>query len=145
MIFSHESSALLDKSVTEICEEWAVARNLPSLLSHVRAAELRDTEPDIARIIIVIEYKLIEIPIQRTMCEDGMVCWQSLDPKNQYILNVVASNVEAGKSLLHVTVAYDPPGVIPDIVETLGGGASFEHTLNTDLHAYRATFKKEIM
>jgi uncharacterized membrane protein len=143
--FSHECSALLDKSVKEICLEWATARTLPSLLSHIRAAELRDHEPDIARIIVSIEHVLFEIPIQRTMCEAGMVCWQSLDPKHPYVLNVVVSTVEAGKSLLHVTVAYDPPGVIPDIVETLGGGAAFTHTLDTDLHAYRATYKNEII
>ena len=145
MLFSHECSALLDKTVKEICEEWSTARSLPTLLSHIRAAELRDHEPDIARIIVSIEYKLIEIPIQRTMCDGGMVCWQSLDPKHPYVLNVVASTVEAGKSLLHVTVAYDPPGVFPDIVETLGGGAAFTHVMDTDLHEYRKTYTKEIV
>jgi uncharacterized membrane protein len=137
MNFSHECSAVVEKSVDHVCEEWSSAENLASLLTHVRAAEVRDDEPDIARLLVTIEGRLVEIPAQRTMSEKGLICWQSLDPHKPYLLNAQVSKEAAGKTRIVVTVSYDPPGVLPDIVETLGGGASFAGLLESDLQAYR--------
>jgi uncharacterized membrane protein len=135
--FSHERTVLVDRGVEEVCAEWAVARNLPSLLSHVRAAEMREHEPDIARIVVVIDGRLVETAVQCTMSENGMVCWQSLNTHIPYLLNIHAAEDESGKTAVQVTVSYDPPGILPDIVETVGGGGlSFAAVLEHDLRAY---------
>ncbi len=140
MQFTHEISLAAPASWREVWADWNDVHALPRLLSHVRATAEGDTE-DLARFVIVLEARHVEFAVERTMCAEHTLCWQSLGEKFLYVLTLRLEPTKDGGSHVTLTVAYDPPGFLPDIAESLGLSRKFKQTLESDLHRYIHTFQ----
>jgi uncharacterized membrane protein len=144
MQFSHETSVTVDACAREVWEHWLDIHRLPRYLSHVRATAPSDGDDDLARLVIILDGRHIEFAAQRTMCSDDTLCWQSLGPTFLYLLTVSLTPTHGGTQVT-VTVAYDPPGFLPDIAESLGLSRSFRRTFETDLRRYAKSLQRREM
>jgi uncharacterized membrane protein len=70
------------------------------------------------------------------LSDDETFCWQSQGTDFLYVLCITLLPAGGDRTRLTVTVAYDPPGFLADISESLGLGRLFDNTLETDLHRY---------
>jgi uncharacterized membrane protein len=70
------------------------------------------------------------------MCTDRTVCWQSVGPTFLYVLTVAMRPASERATALTVTIAYDPPGFLPDIVESMGLKKQFKNLLEADMRRY---------
>jgi len=134
MQFTHEACTIAPAPVRSVRADWEDADALPRFLSHIRAVA-RDASDDLARLVIMLDGRHLEFPAQRTMCDDDTLCWQSLGRAFLYVLSVRLEPLAAGTRVT-VTIAYDPPGFITDLMETMGLGKLFQHTLESDLRRY---------
>lgn len=135
MQFSHEARATVPLPTHDVWSHWSDVRQFPHYLSHLRGIAASEDEDDIVRLVIILDGRHIEFAAQRTMCDDYTVCWQSLGPTFLYVLSISLAPTNSGTEI-NVHVAYDPPGFLPDIAESLGFSRSFRQTLETDLHRY---------
>ena len=149
MQFTHEITLTADAPWHGIWAEWNTVHRLPSLLSHVRAASPTDAD-DTAYFTVLLEGRQIEFAAQLTMCADKTLCWQSLGAHFLYVLSLRLDTPKHGSGVeLTLTVAYDPPGFLPDIAESLGLSRRFKHQLEADfrryVHALEANSLSELM
>jgi len=136
MQFTHEVTLTALVPWRDIWAEWNDVRALPRLLSHVRAAAPDDHE-DLARLVICLEGRELEFTVERTMCADRTLCWQSVGALFLYVLSLRLDTLPNGGGVtLTLTVAYDPPGFLPDIAESLGLSRKFGRELDADLRRY---------
>jgi len=135
MRIAHEASIAVAAPVPKVWAHWSEITRLPLLLSHLRATALDDCA-DLARLVIVLDGRHIEFAAQQTMKTDETICWQSLGDTFLYVLSVSVRADSAEQSALTVNVAYDPPGFLPDIAESLGTRRTFRKTLDRDLKRY---------
>ena len=138
MQFTHEVTLTASVPWRDIWAEWNDVRALPRLLSHVshvRAAAPDDHE-DLAHLVICLEGRHLEFTVERTMCAERTLCWQSVGALFLYVLSLRLDTLKTGGVSLTVTVAYDPPGFLPDIAESLGLSRKFRRELDTDLRRY---------
>lgn len=135
MQFTHERSINLEASRHEVRAHWEGADALAGRLSHIRCVA-PGAEDDLAHFIICLDGRQFEFAVQRTMTDDDMFCWQSLGTEFLYVLCVTLLPAGGSRTRLTVTVAYDPPGFMADVAESLGLGRLFDHTLDADLHRY---------
>ncbi len=136
MRFSHEATVTVDAPLHEVRAHWADIHRLPHHLSHLRATAPSDTDDDLARLVIVLDGRHLEFAAQRTMCDDDTLCWQSLGPAFLYLLTVGMTPAGDDGTQVTLHVAYDPPGFLPDIAESLGLSKGFRRTLESDLKRY---------
>ncbi len=135
MQFTHEVTLTADAPWRTIWAEWNSVHRLPALLTHLCAAELIDD--DTAHLTILLEGRQIEFAAERTMCADQTLCWQSLGSLFLYVLSLRLEKPKKGSGIeLTLTVAYDPPGFLPDIAETLGLSRRFQRELEADFRRY---------
>ncbi len=134
MQFTHEACVTVQASARSVYHHWTEASELPRHLSHIRAVAAGDAE-DLARLVIVLEGRHLEFAAQRTMCDDDTICWQSLGEVFLYVLTVSIKPTSDG-TIVTVTTAYDPPGFLPDLLETMGLGKVFQRVLDADLNRY---------
>ena len=87
MQFTHEVTLTADAPWRDVWAEWNDVRALPRLLSHVRAAAPGDHE-DLARLVIALEGRHLEFAVERTMCADRTLCWQSVGALFLYVLSL---------------------------------------------------------
>ncbi len=136
MQFTHEVTLTALAPWRDIWAEWNDVRALPRLLSHVHAAAPDDHE-DLARLVICLEGRELEFAVERTMCADRTLCWQSVGSLFLYVLSLRLDTLPKGGGVtLTLTVAYDPPGFLPDIAESLGLSRKFGRELDADLRRY---------
>ena len=135
MQFTHEVTLTAGIPWRDIWAEWNDIRALPRFLSHVLAAVADDHE-DLAHIAICLEGRQLEFAVERTMCADRTLCWQSVGSLFLYVLSLRLETLPKGGVTLTVTVAYDPPGFLPDIAESLGLSRKFGRELDADLRRY---------
>ena len=136
MQFTHEVTLTADAPWRAIWAEWNSVQRLPYLLSHVCAAVPTDAE-DTAIFTVLLEGRQVEFAAQLTMCADQTLCWQSLGPHFLYVLSLRLEKPRRGPGIaLTLTVAYDPPGFLPDIAESLGLSRRFGRELDTDFRRY---------
>lgn len=135
MQFSHEAQVSVDAPRGDVWEDWSDVHHLPKFLSHLRGTAA-GSEADLARLVIALDGRHLEFAAQRTMCESETVCWQSLGPNFLYVLTVCVSPCRGNKTSVTVMVAYDPPGFLPDIAESLGRSKVFRTALEDDLRRY---------
>ena len=136
MQFTHEIMLLADAPWRAIWAEWNSVHRLPHLLSHVSAAVPTAAE-DTAIFTVLFEGREIEFAAQLTMCADQTLCWQSVGPHFLYLLSLRLEKPRRGSGIeLTLTVAYDPPGFLPDIAESLGLSRRFKHELEADFRRY---------
>lgn len=136
MQFTHEITLIANAPWRGIWAEWNTVHRLPHLLSHVRAALPADAE-DTAYFTVLLEGRQIEFAAQLTMCADKTLCWQSLGCHFLYVLSLRLETPRHGPGIeLTLTVAYDPPGFLPDIAESLGLSRRFKHQLEADFCRY---------
>jgi uncharacterized membrane protein len=138
MEFIYEASAIIDAPLSALQSDWSDGTCLPRLLTHIRATALGDSE-DLFRVVALIDGAHIEFAAQRTMCEDGLICWQNLDDDFYYVLSTKLEQHNDGVKTT-ITVSYDPPGILPDIMETICLGRSFRHQLEDDVRRYAESF-----
>jgi uncharacterized membrane protein len=144
MQFTHEITLTADAPWRQIWAEWNSVSKLPHLLSHIcDAAPMAETEKDRgekddrACFTVLLEGRKVEFAAQRTMCADKTLCWQSIGSLFLYVLSLHLEKPKKGSGIvLTLTVAYDPPGFLPDIAETLGLSRRFKHDLEADLRRY---------
>ena len=141
MQITHEVCREADAPWREIWREWADCTALPRFLSHVRAAAPGGHE-DLARLTILLDGRYLEFAAERTMCADQTLCWQSQGELFLYVLSLRLEAARAGGTLLTLSVAYDPPGFLPDIAESLGLSRRFAHALEADLARYVLTLQQ---
>ena len=136
MQFTHEITLTADAPWRTVWAEWNTVHRLPKLLSHVCDARPGDAE-DMAYFTVLLEGRQVEFAAQRTMCADQTLCWQSLGSLFLYVLSLRLEKPKHGSGIaLTLTVAYDPPGFLPDIAETLGLSRRFKHELEADFRRY---------
>lgn len=136
MQFTHEVTLTALAPWRDIWAEWNDVRALPHLLSHVRAAAPDDHE-DLAQLVICLEGRHLGFAVERTMCADHTLCWQSVGALFLYVLSLRLDTAPKGGGVtLTLTVAYDPPGFLPDIAESLGLSRKFGRELDADLRRY---------
>lgn len=135
MQFTHEARISVDAPSGDVWDDWSSVHHLPQFLTHLRGTAA-GPEADLARLVIALDGRHLEFAAQRTMCERETVCWQSLGPNFLYVLTVCISAGRDGKTAVSVVVAYDPPGFLPDIAESLGRGKVFRAALEDDLRRY---------
>ncbi len=135
MQFTHEAQISVEAPCGDVWDDWSQVHHLPQFLSHLRGTAAGD-EPDLARLVIALDGRHLEFAAQRTMCDRETVCWQSLGPNFLYVLTVCVSACRDGKTAVSVVVAYDPPGFLPDIAESLGRSKVFRAALEDDLRRY---------
>lgn len=135
MQFTHEVTLTALAPWRDIWAEWNDVRALPRLLSHIRAAAPDDHE-DLAHLVICLEGRHLEFSVERTMCADRTLCWQSVGALFLYVLSLRLDTLPKGGVTLTLTVAYDPPGFLPDIAESLGLSRKFGRELDADLRRY---------
>ncbi len=136
MQFTHEIVLPVRAPWRDIWAEWNDVRALPRLLSHVSAAAPGDHE-DLAHLVICLEGRHLEFAVERTMCAGRTLCWQSAASLFLYVLSLRLDALpDGGGVTLTVTVAYDPPGFLPDIAESLGLSRRFGRELDADLRRY---------
>lgn len=141
MQFTYEASATIPMGPQAVLDHWSQADTLPRHLTHVRAIAEGDTD-DVARLVIVLDGRHVEFVVQRTMCSETAVCWQNLGERLIYVLTVEAEPLDSvpSETRLKLTVSYDPPGFLPDIMESLGRNKSFRTALENDVKCYRDHF-----
>lgn len=138
MQFTHEITLTADAPWRTVWAEWNSVQRLPHLLSHVCAAVPTDAE-DTAIFTVLLEGRQVEFAAQLTMCADQTLCWQSLGPLLLYVLSLRLEKPRRGSGIeLTLTVAYDPPGFLPDIAESLGLSRRFGRELDADFRRYVA-------
>ncbi len=135
MQFTHEAAVTVDAPLRALRPDWEDAARLPRLLSHLRGTAAGDA-PDLARFVVVLAGRHFEFAAQRTLCSDDTVCWQSLGPAFIYVLTAQFQPAGDAGTAIRVTVAYDPPGFLPDIADSLGLRHAFAHALDADLRRY---------
>jgi uncharacterized membrane protein len=135
MRFMHEACVTVDAPKQDLWPHWTEIHHLPRHLSHLRATAPSDHD-DLARLVIILDGRHIEFAAQQTMCAEDTICWQSLGPTFLYVLTVTFQSAGSGRTEVRVNVAYDPPGFLPDIAESLGRSKSFKRTLEDDLISY---------
>lgn len=140
MRFTHETAVTVDGTPYSVFAEWSDLSNLPQLLSHVSAATLGD-EQDIGSMVVTLAGADIEFVAERTMCSDDTICWQNVGTDFEYVLTATVKPVAKG-ALVMVNCSFDPPGVLPDFIETLGFHHTFCRELDHDLQRYRQTFER---
>ena len=141
MQFTHEITLTADAPWRTVWAEWNTVQRLPHLLSHVCAAVPTDAE-DTAIFTVLLEGRQVEFAAQLTMCADQTLCWQSLGPLFLYVLSLRLEKPRHGSGIdLTLTVAYDPPGFLPDIAESLGLSRRFKHELEADFRRYVAALE----
>ena len=92
---------------------------------------------DAARLTVLLEGRQVEFAAERTMCADRTLCWQSVGPLFLYLLSLRLEKPKRGSGVaLTLTVAYDPPGFLPDIAESLGLSRRFRQQLDADFRRY---------
>lgn len=138
MQFTHERTITLTASCREVRANWGTAEAVAARLSHIRAVA-PGSDDDLAHFVICLDACHLEFAVQQTMNTDDTLCWQSLGTEFLYVLCVSLSPNGAGTDLT-VTVAYDPPGFLADIAESLGLGRLFDRALDTDLRRYAEAF-----
>ena len=135
MQFTHEVTLTADAPWRGIWAEWNSVHKLPFLLTHLCAAEPIDA--DTAHFTILLEGRQVEFAAERTMCADQTLCWQSLGSLFLYVLSLRLAKPKKGTGIeLTLTVAYDPPGFLPDIAESLGLSRRFQRELEADFRRY---------
>lgn len=138
MQFTHEITLTADAPWRTVWAEWNSVQRLPHLLSHLCAAVPTDAE-DTAIFTVLLEGRQVEFAAQLTMCADQTLCWQSLGPLLLYVLSLRLEKPRRGSGIeLTLTVAYDPPGFLPDIAESLGLSRRFGRELDADFRRYVA-------
>lgn len=136
MQYTHEITLTANAPWHGIWAEWNTVHRLPSLLSHVRAASPAASE-DTAYFTVMLEGRQVEFAAQLTMCADRTLCWQSLGSHFLYVLSLHLETPNHGSGIeLTLTVAYDPPGFLPDIAESLGLSRRFKRELEADFRRY---------
>ena len=135
MQFTHEVCREAEVPWREVWCEWNDLRALPRLLTHICDAAAGAHE-DLARLTILLDGRCVEFAAERTMCADRTLCWQSQGELFLYVLSLRVETARNGKTLLTLSVAYDPPGFLPDIAETLGLSRRFARALEADLDRY---------
>jgi uncharacterized membrane protein len=135
MQFTHERSITLDAPRREVRAHWEGADALAARLCHIRGAAPGPAE-DLAHFVIGLDGSQFEFAVQRTMSDDEMFCWQSMGTEFLYVLCVTLLPEDDNRTRLTVTVAYDPPGFLADLCESLGLGRLFDLALEKDLHRY---------
>ncbi len=135
MQFTHEAQISVEAPCGDVWEDWSNVHHLPQFLSHLRGTA-KGPEADLARLVIALDGRHLEFAAQRTMCESETLCWQSLGPSFLYVLTVTVSPCQGNKTSVTVMVAYDPPGFLPDIAESLGRSKVFRAALEDDLRRY---------
>ena len=135
MQFTHEVTLTADVPWRDVWAEWNDVRALPRLLRHVQATSPGEQE-DLARFVILLDGRRVEFAVERTMCADRTLCWQSLGELFLYVLSLRLDPVKSGEVALTLTVAYDPPGFLPDLAESLGRSRRFKRELEADLREY---------
>lgn len=139
MQFIYEASAFIDSSPASIRTDWSDGTFLPRILTHIRATAIGDAD-DLLRIVALIDGAHVEFVAQRTMCDNGSVCWQNLEDDFYYVLSVGIAPHNNGVNVT-ITVSYDPPGILPDIMETLCLGRGFKNQLEADMKRYADSFR----
>ena len=136
MQFTHEVTLTAEAPWRDIWREWNDVRALPGLLSHIRAADPGGHE-DLARLVIHLEGRELEFAVERTMCADRTLCWQSVGGLFLYVLSLRLDTPKKGPGVeLTLSVAYDPPGFLPDIAQSLGLSRKFGRELEADFRRY---------
>lgn len=138
MQFTHEVTLTAEAPWRTIWTEWNTVSRLPGLLSHVcTAAPLESETDDLASFTVRLEGRDVEFAAQRTMCADRTLCWQSVGDLFLYVLSLHLERPAKGSGVeLTLTVAYDPPGFLPDIAESLGLSRRFKRELEADFRRY---------
>jgi len=139
MQFTHEAQISVEAPCGDVWDDWSSVHHLPQFLSHLRGTAV-GPEDDLARLVIALDGRHLEFAAQRTMCESETVCWQSLGPSFLYVLTVCVAPCHDGKTAITVVVAYDPPGFLPDIAESLGRSKVFRAALEDDLRRYARAY-----
>ena len=134
MQFTHERTLTIDAPQREIWAHWEASDALAARLSHIRTVAPGPAD-DIAHLVICLDACHLEFAVQRTMCTGDTLCWQSLGTEFLYVL-CVSLQPDGDRTRLTITVAYDPPGFLADIAESLGLGRLFERSLDADLRRY---------
>ncbi|MBV9852599.1 MAG: hypothetical protein JO250_23310 [Armatimonadetes bacterium] len=134
MQFTHERTLIVDRPLRAVRGHWAEPDALAGRLSHIRAVAPGPAD-DLARFVICLDTSHLEFAVQRTMNTDETLCWQSLGTEFLYVL-CVTFRPQAGGTCLTLTVAYDPPGFLADVAESLGLARLFERALDADLRRY---------
>ena len=137
MQFTHEVTATHASPSEAVWEDWASIHALPRFMSHVRAVAAGEGE-DTARLVILLDGSYVEFAVERTMCASQTLCWQSLGETFLYVLSLRLETASERETEIILSVAYDPPGFLPDIAESLGRGRKFKQTLEADLQRYAA-------
>ncbi len=135
MQFTHEVCLSADAPWRDVWVEWNDVHALPRLLSHVRTTAAGEHE-DLARLVILLDGRHLDFAVERTMCADRTLCWQSQGALFLYVLSLRLDPAHGGRTDLTLTVAYDPPGFLPDVAESLGLSRRFKQTLEADLRRY---------
>ena len=143
MQFTHEIMVTANASSHSVWASWNDPHALPRLLSHVRAVATIGDADDLARFVILLDHRHWEFAAERTMCDEGRaLCWQSTGELFLYVLSLHLAPNSTGETQLTLTVAYDPPGFLPDIAESLGRSRKFKRELEADLNRYIHTLTK---
>ena len=140
MQFTHERTLIIDAAQREVRAHWEGADALAARLSHIRTVT-PCPEDDLSHFVICLDACHLEFAVQRTMCTDDTLCWQSLGTEFLYVL-CVSLQADGAGTRLTLTVAYDPPGFLADIAESLGMGRLFERALDTDLRRYAEALRQ---
>ena len=136
MQFTHEITLTAGVPWRTVWAEWNSVSRLPHLLSHICAARSTDAE-DMACFTVLLEGRQVEFAAQLTMCADHTLCWQSVGPLFLYVLSLRLEKPQRGLGIeMTLTVAYDPPGFLPDVAETLGFSRRFGRELEADFRRY---------
>lgn len=136
MQFTHVTNCCVPVPPGEILAQWTAAESLPRHLTHIRAIAAGESG-DVARAVIILEGRHIEFVVQRTMCGSDSVCWQSLGDNFLYVLTVDARRNASDETAVQFTVAYDPPGFLPDVLETCGRGRHFKQAFEQDIACFK--------
>ncbi len=135
MQYTHEITLTADAPWRTVWAEWNTVSRLPHLLSHICNAESMDD--DMACFTVLLEGRKVQFAAQRTMCADQTLCWQSVGSLFLYVLSLhLEKPKKSGGITLTLTVAYDPPGFLPDIAESLGLSRRFKRELEADFKRY---------
>ncbi len=140
MQFTHEITLTADAPWRTVWAEWTTVDRLPHLLSHV--CDTRAIDDDRAGFTVLLEGRKVGFAAERTMCAGQTLCWQSVGSLFLYVLSLRLEKPKKGNGMeLTLTVAYDPPGFLPDIAEALGFSRRFKHELEADFERYVRTLE----
>jgi uncharacterized membrane protein len=142
MQFTHEATVTIETPLRDVRAHWTGPDALCGRLSHIRATA-PGPAADLACLVICLDGRDLEFAVQRTMCTDETVCWQSLGETFLYVLTVCLQDGKTGGAQITVTVAYDPPGFLYDIAESLGWHKGFQRDLDRDLARYARALRHQ--